>query len=285
MGDVGSPGALPGASEVANEYGTCLVLWKELQCVAAMEAQSPDLILKNLQLVYGIGPKTESRLRTEGYSTVVDLLVHEKWGGRARPVAQAYEEADASVLSQCGARDVELLSMYAPDEIAFMDIETTGLAATYALFMVGMLLPSHGGLALCQVIAREYEEEPAVLEEVRFRLARARAVVTYNGKSFDVPFVRRRLAYHGMDVKVDFAVIDLLCHARRKYVGTIPNCRLTTVERCVLGLDRGQDVPGELIPAMYNEFVRTRNWDILIPILDHNEFDLIALARLLPLLV
>jgi len=53
--------------------------------------------------------------------------------------------------------------------------------------MVGMIIPSDGGLVLHQLFAREYEEEPAVLEETLARLDGARAVVTYNGKRFDMP--------------------------------------------------------------------------------------------------
>jgi len=237
-------------------------------------------------LVYGIGPVTEARLRAEGYNTLHDLLDHPRWRDLARPVIEALDRGDGRELARLGVRDIELLSLCGPGDVVFVDIETTGLMSTCPLFMIGMLCPeSMHELRLVQAFARDYDEEAAVLEEARARLAGARAVVTYNGKSFDMPFISRRMAYHGRSGELEVMVVDLVWPARRMWYDTLPNCKLATVQSIVLDCPREGDIPGRLIPEVYVEYVRTGDASLVLPIIDHNELDLLAMAGLLPFLV
>ncbi|MEA4882250.1 MAG: ribonuclease H-like domain-containing protein [Clostridia bacterium] len=275
-----------GGALVENSYGSCLLIEKDITTIGPRKGDGDPIaaIARNLQLVYGIGPITESRLRDEGYATIFDLVQHERWADRARLVVEALENADGRALSSCGVPDMELLTMCSPEEVVFLDIETCGLPSTAALFMVGLLLPGKEGFRLCQLFASEYDDEPAVLDEAMARLACARAIITYNGKSFDIPFIRRRLAYHGQDDRIAACIVDLCHPARRRYRNHLPNCRLSTIEDLILDHPRVDDVPGSLIPQMYAQFVRTGDWDIISPVVFHNELDLLAMASLLPLL-
>ena len=179
--------------------------------------------------------RTERRLRDEGYSDVYSLQEHPRWGSGAQTVIRWIEERDWASLLSRKASDLGLLGLCDPEHTVFLDIETTGLSASAPLFMVGMLLPASSGLRLCQIFARDYDEEPAVLEEAVARLSSAHAVVTYNGRCFDVPFIHRRLAYHGRDEAFTGLVVDLLTHTRRAYRSYLPNCRLATVQTSILG--------------------------------------------------
>ncbi len=280
----------PVGTLVENAFGQCIVIERpvavDLASVFAAERSAVCCIQRNLQLVYGIGPVTEARLRAEGYHTLYDLLEHPRWAEPARPAVDALDRADGHALARLGVRDVELLSLCALHEVAFVDIETTGLVSTCPLFMVGMLLPeSAREVCLVQAFARDYDEEEAVLEEARARLAGARAIVTYNGKSFDMPFIARRMAYYGWDCELDAVVVDLRWPARRRFYDTLPNCRLTTIQSMVLDCPREDDIPGRLIPEVYIEYVRTRDPNLVLPIIDHNELDLLAMAGLLPHLI
>ncbi len=280
----------PRGAPVENAFGECIVIERpvtvDLGCVWTAERSAACCIAQNLQLVYGIGPVTEARLRAEGYNTLYDLLEHPRWADLARPAVEALDRADGHTLARLGVRDIELLSLCGPDDVAFVDIETTGLASTCPLFMVGMLLPqSEPGFRLVQAFARDYDEEAAVLEEARARLARARAVVTYNGKSFDLPFISRRMAYHGWTDELDAMVVDLRWSARRRFYDALPDCKLATIQSMVLDCPREDDIPGRLIPEVYVEYVRTGDPSLVLPIIDHNELDLLAMAGLLPRLV
>ncbi len=280
----------PRGEPVENAYGECIVIEKpvpvDLGGVWGCTRLHVSCISNNLQLVYGIGPVTEARLREEGYSTLYDLLAHPRWADLARPVVDALDRGDGRELARLGVRDIELLSLCDPGDVVFVDIETTGLVSTCPLFMIGMLCPeSKCELRLVQAFARDYDEEAAVIEEARARLAQARAVVTYNGKSFDIPFISRRMAYHGRPDELEAMVVDLLWPTRRLWHNALPDCRLATVQSMVLDCPREGDIPGRLIPEVYVEYVRTGDAGLVLPIIDHNELDLLAMAGLLPFLV
>jgi hypothetical protein len=280
----------PRGTPVENAYGECIVIEKavpaDLGSVWDGKSLDGSCISSNLQLVYGIGPVTEARLRAEGYDTLYDLLGHPRWAGLARPVVEALDRGDGRELARLGVRDVELLSLCGPGDVVFVDIETTGLVSTCPLFMIGMLLPESAcELRLVQAFARDYDEEAAVLEEACARLAQAKAVVTYNGKSFDMPFISRRMAYYGRCDELEAMVVDLLWPTRRLWHVALPNCKLATVQSMVLDCPRDGDIPGRLIPEVYVEYVRTGDASLVLPIIDHNELDLLAMAGLLPFLV
>jgi uncharacterized protein YprB with RNaseH-like and TPR domain len=280
----------PRGAPVENAYGECIIIEKpvpvDLGGVWGGGRSGASRISCNLQLVYGIGPVIEARLRAEGYNTLYDLLEHPRWAELARPVVEALDRGDGLALARLGVRDIELLSLCGPSDVVFVDVETTGLASTCPLFMIGMLLPeSTHELRLVQAFARDYDEEAAVLEEARIRLAEARAVVTYNGKSFDMPFMSRRMAYHGRSDELEVMVVDLRWPTRRRWYDALPNCKLATVQSIILECPRDGDIPGRLIPEVYVEYVRTGDVSLVLPIIDHNELDLLAMAGLLPFLI
>jgi tetratricopeptide (TPR) repeat protein len=121
-------------------------------------------------------------------------------------------------------------------------------------------------------------------------------VVTYNGKSFDLPLVETRFTMHRMHTP--FAAmphIDMLHPARRLWRGAGDNamrapgddavrdsspagCRLSVLEQVLCGHTREGDVPGFEIPARYFHFVRTGDARPLSAVLEHNRLDLLSLA-------
>jgi len=176
-----------------------------------------------------------------------------------------------------------------PGAIAYLDIETCGLAGE-PVFLVGLLVWEEGRLAVRQYLARDYAEERALLEGVWQGVAEAKVLVTYNGKTFDVPTLgARSLACGFFDLPPMPAHVDLLAEARRRWRHTLPNCRLQTVERAISARRRRGDIPGSDIPAAYHGFVRARQTGDAVAqrrglrrlqtILHHNALDLLTLAE------
>jgi len=170
-----------------------------------------------------------------------------------------------------------------PERWAFLDTETTGLAGgsgTYA-FLVGIGSIESEGFRVRQFFMRDYAEEPSQLHAVRAYLERFDVLVTYNGKSYDQPLLETRFrmcrARHPFD---RLEHLDLLHGARRLWKRRMENCKLTHLEREVLGFEREGDVPGSLIPYLYFEFVRTRRAARLVPVFQHNVLDIVSLACL-----
>jgi hypothetical protein len=166
----------------------------------------------------------------------------------------------------------------------FLDIETTGLSmgtGTIA-FLVGLGWFEESSFVVHQLFVNRLENEPAVLATLLERLGKAPMVVTYNGKSFDVPVLRTRLALSRMGVDLDSGGhLDLLHAARRLYKRRIGDCSLDSVERSILGFHREGDIPGELIPEIFVEFLRTGRADHMHDVFHHNLLDVVSMASIL----
>jgi uncharacterized protein YprB with RNaseH-like and TPR domain len=169
----------------------------------------------------------------------------------------------------------------APDALRVLDIETAGLTAA-PLFLVGVLSLEPDGLTLTQYFARAYEEEAALLDAFSRSLAPCRLVVTFNGTTFDLPYLRDRSIYHRLPPPLFPDHLDMLPAARRRFRALLPDCRLQTLEQHVCRRHRTGDIPGEAIPPLYHDFVRTGHWPLLHPVFHHNALDLLTLAELLP---
>jgi hypothetical protein len=160
-----------------------------------------------------------------------------------------------------------------------LDLETLGLTAA-PIFLMGLLHLGPEGWHAHQFLARDYSEEQAVLEAAVPALAEAACLLTYNGRTFDWPFLADRRRLHLLPPLRQPPHLDLLPVARRRYRGVLPSCGLDCVEREVLGLERVGDVPGREIAELYHRAVATGQPELLAPVLQHNLLDLLSLACL-----
>ena len=170
-----------------------------------------------------------------------------------------------------------------PEEWAFLDTETTGLAGgsgTYA-FLIGIGHITPAGFRVRQFFMRDYGEEPSQLAAVATFLEKFKVLVTYNGKTFDQPLLETR--YRMTRQRPPFARLqhlDLLHGARRLWKLRFDSCRLVELENQVLGIERQGDLPGEMIPYVYFEYLRTHEAQRVVPVLHHNAMDIATLACL-----
>ncbi len=166
---------------------------------------------------------------------------------------------------------------------AFLDTETTGLAGgsgTYA-FLIGVGHVARDGYCLRQFFMRDYGEEPSLLHALSEYLAQFDVLVTYNGKTYDHPLLETR--YRMCRMKPPFSRLqhlDLLHGARRLWKLRLESCRLVDLENQILGVEREGDLPGEMIPYVYFEYLRTKQAFRLAPIFHHNAIDLLTTACL-----
>jgi hypothetical protein len=166
----------------------------------------------------------------------------------------------------------------------FLDTETSGLAGgtgTYA-FEIGVGRFTEEGFHLAQFFMRHPGEEPALLSGLSAFMDGLQAVVTYNGKAFDIPLLNTRYTLMGLSSPFeDVDHFDLLPLARRLWRIRLESRTLGNVEHRILGVERGeQEVPGYLIPEMYFEYLRTRDARPLSGVFYHNAIDILSLAGL-----
>ena len=142
---------------------------------------------------------------------------------------------------------------------AFIDTETTGLAGgtgTYA-FLVGIGYYTDDAFRVRQFFMRDVVEERALLHLVGETLDGFRAVVSFNGRAFDLPLLATRFTLARMAPRLaDVPHLDLLFPARRLWRRRLTSCALSSLEANVLGVAREDaDVPGRLIPGRLFRFV------------------------------
>ncbi len=171
------------------------------------------------------------------------------------------------------------LSSTSAEGLAFVDIEATGFTPGTPLFLVGLILVEEGKLRVRQLLARDYTEEGALLFHLWKTLQNTDTVVSFNGKSYDLPYIRDRMVYYGYRMKEGIAHIDLLHEGRRRYKDRLVNCKLQTLERAICGRGRTEDIPGAEIPDAYHSFVRTNNAVDMRDILHHNALDLVTMVE------
>ena len=191
----------------------------------------------------------------------------------------------------------------------FFDLETTGLnggAGTLA-FLVGCgWFDEAGAFVTRQFLLARHADERMLLEAVAGELARAGALVSFNGKSFDAPLLEGRYLFHRVEWRGrEMPHVDVL-HPARRFWKPVPSralrydsryvldplvarsfmpvsdsgCSLQALERQLVGARRKGDVPGFEIPGRYFQFVRSGDASPLEAVLEHNRLDLLTLAAL-----
>ena len=177
--------------------------------------------------------------------------------------------------------------------LLFLDLETTGLfggAGTQA-FLVGCAAIDGDVIRVRQFLLPGFEHEPMLLGEVAAWAAAHGGLVTYNGRTFDVPLIETRFLFHRMPFPLgELPHLDMLHAARRLWRGRAnaagpdpddSSCSLAVLEKHLVGLHRIGDVPGYEIPSRYFQFIRDGDARPLESVLEHNRLDLISLAAVM----
>ncbi len=165
----------------------------------------------------------------------------------------------------------------------FIDTETTGLTGGVGTvpFLVGLGSFSEGGFRIEQFLMRDYNEEHAFLHFIKEKLEDCEALVSYNGKGYDLNLLASRFMLARMENPArDIPHLDLLFAARRLWHRRIADCSLSSVERHIINFNRQGDIPGYLIPGLYFDYLRSRDGKLLEPVFIHNRWDILSLVAL-----
>lgn len=199
--------------------------------------------------------------------------------GRA-PVAGALAVASPTLAGLAGAPELEACDLR---RAVFVDTETTGLAGGTGTipFLVGLGAFEDESFVVEQLLLDDLAHEPALMARVRDRLASASCLVTFNGKAYDGPLLVTRAVLTRVGSLPPVPHVDLLHLARRSYRRRLGSFRLVDLERRVLGFAREHDIDGAEVPGAYWSFLRSGRPTFLLPVLEHNLHDILALAALL----
>jgi hypothetical protein len=263
-------------------------------------------VLSNLKLLYGIGTATERKLKRRGYRTLKDLCRHTRWRAQATEFLNIFSRRETLEVQEWLGRWLPLSHPHAlsisafhkPEEFIIFDIESMGLFSRPIILIGVGRLHIHssaigefkGSMLIDQYLVRDLPDEAGALTAFLDHLGgddepRGHyAFLSFNGRAYDMNHLRERMAFYGLAhpwtiAKMNKPHFDLLHFARRAWRTSLPDCRLSTLEKYILGLDqREEDIPSELVPEFYETYLSTKNVGPLIPIVEHNRYDLIAIA-------
>lgn len=247
--------------------------------------RAKEKILSNLKLIYGIGEVTEYYLKKEGCRTIEDLRRHPRFGMEAARFVEIFHENRGEIIDWIGRwvpKSHPLMfcasSLFRKEDFIILDIETMGLFSR-PIILFGLAQVSGDYIFINQYFLQNIKEEAAALGALLSHIKENNVFLTFNGRTFDIPYIKERLAYYRMKGDLNNLHFDILHFSRRAWKEKLPDCRLTTLEKYLFGTKRENDIPSALVPEFYEAYLRTKNVGPLIPIIEHNRQDLITLAN------
>jgi uncharacterized protein YprB with RNaseH-like and TPR domain len=166
--------------------------------------------------------------------------------------------------------------------LIFFDTETTGLkGAGTLIFLMGFIEQTASSFKMTQYVLPGPDHEAAFLYESGL-WEKPSTLVTYNGKSFDIPMVETRWTMNRKELPPlqQHTQIDLLHGSRRIWKGEMATFRLPAIEEEQLGFFREGDIPGHMAPIIYQDAVKNGRAELLMKVLVHNEWDILSLVAL-----
>ena len=205
-----------------------------------------------------------------------------------KPVLMEYrsETAAERALFSLPAEGVRRMAFDAPFDARralFLDTETTGLSggAGTVAFLVGLGRVEGDRFVVYQYMMSNYGAEALLLEKIAPMIREAQTLVTFNGRSFDVPLLRSRFTMCRMDdPTAGKPHLDLIHPARRVWKLRLGRCSLSALEDKIYHEPRVDDLSGAEVPQRYFDYLKSHDMSLLEDILRHNAQDIATLARL-----
>ena len=165
----------------------------------------------------------------------------------------------------------------------FFDTETTGLSlgAGTQIFLLGVGSFQGDRFRVAQYFVRNPGEEGDMLRRFERDLAGRKALVSFNGRRYDLPLLESRMVLNRLRTDLMLPHLDLLLPARRIFKYRLGSCSLGNLEQRMLGTHREGDVSGSAIPGRYFNYVNSGDFGLVEDILRHNLMDVLSMVHLL----
>ncbi len=284
---------------VHNNMGQFMeIVWKEeaFQCNLKLPL-SKKKILRNLKTIYYIGENIERELNRKGVKSLYDLRINLKYNLSAHHVLDLIENKEyKSLCRNKNINDLDVSFCFDTEELLFLDIETLGLYDS-PIIMVGLGYFKNNNFEIRILFARDLEEEIAMCEHLKTEiLPNHKCFITYNGKSFDIPYIANRFMYFFDENPMiseeeepyqisnsKYHHIDLYHNCRRKYKGSFEKFTLTEMEEKLLNMNRENELPSSLVGLCYKKYLEAplRYVGLVKEIIEHNYWDIYSLPLIL----
>lgn len=167
------------------------------------------------------------------------------------------------------------------------DIETTGFSAQRGnkIILTACLIPNSTGVTITQFLAENpYEEDRVIMATMNFlKDESVDYLITYNGASFDIPFMKQRLATKNLPYVLNMYEFDLYNFIRsntglKSQIGSLSQ---KNVERHFgISSNRKDVISGRESVKLFAEYAINQDSVIEKIILTHNREDVLQLCHL-----
>lgn len=180
------------------------------------------------------------------------------------------------------------IEKYLNKNSCFIDIETTGLSRkNNMIYLIGLLYfdLDQNTWILEQYFANSMDKEGLLLEEFISHISKFDNIITYNGNSFDLPFIDHRLKHHNINYSIDktksFDLYQII--KQNKDYLNLENLKLKTIEES-LGFIREDKYSGYDCIGFYYDYIKSQDPILKIDILRHNYDDLVHMLDIMIIL-
>lgn len=177
-------------------------------------------------------------------------------------------------------------SKYYDEEAVFLDIETTGLSPMRSfIYLIGLVFIDLKKMTMhiTQLIAEDKDEEEEILKLMKERLKGYKTVVTYNGNSFDLPFIAKRSERYGIE-PIAMDSFDMYEKLRlHKDTLKLDGLKQKNIEK-KLGITREDRYNGGECISFYKDYVKNKNRESFDRFVLHNYDDLLYMPATMSIL-
>lgn len=177
-------------------------------------------------------------------------------------------------------------SKYYDEEAVFLDIETTGLSPMRSfIYLIGLVFIDLKKVTMhiTQLIAEDRDEEEEILKLTKEKLKGYKTVVTYNGNSFDLPFIAKRSERYGIE-PIAMDSFDMYEKLRlHKDTLKLDGLKQKNIEK-KLGITREDRYNGGECISFYKDYVKNKNQESFARFVLHNYDDLLYMPATMSIL-
>ena len=177
-------------------------------------------------------------------------------------------------------------SKYYDEEAVFLDIETTGLSPMRSfIYLIGLVFIDLKEMTMhiTQLIAEDRDEEEEILKLMKEKLKGYKTVVTYNGNSFDLPFIAKRAERYGIEPTA-MGSFDMYEKLRlHKDTLKLDGLKQKNIEK-KLGITREDRYNGGECISFYKDYVKNKNQESFDRFVLHNYDDLLYMPATMSIL-
>jgi hypothetical protein len=160
-------------------------------------------------------------------------------------------------------------------EAFFIDIETTGLSKLYSdIISITLLVYEDDKYKIYQIFCQYKIEQPDALKYLKELIKSKKYIVTYNGNSFDIPFLAEKAKRFNVTLDFDSLIkIDLYFLMKKlRYKIDIVNLKLKTLEEYFC-IERNDTIGGMDVLTLYEAYKLEPRKEFSHLILRHNYED------------